>query len=45
MGLDVELEFEQTEEITCPYCGKKSKHIIKGIATGEIEPPETDDER
>jgi hypothetical protein len=33
------MEIELEEEITCPHCGKTSKHTI----VADIEPPEPDD--
>ena len=42
--IDVELEFETEETIVCPFCKKKSTHTIKGVATGDIEPPERDED-
>lgn len=38
MPMEVELEFE--EDATCPHC--KKNHIVKGVARGDIEPPEQD---
>ena len=42
--MDVELDYEEMHWITCPHCGKRSRHVIKGVATGEIEPPEREED-
>lgn len=42
MGLEVDVEYSEEHEIECPFCKKKSIHVINGIAHGEIEPPDRD---
>lgn len=43
--MEVEIDYDDQHEIECPYCHKKSIHTIKGVAVGEIEPPDRDDDR
>jgi len=41
--MEIEIEYEDEHEIECPYCHKKKRHVVKGVAYGEIEPPGRDE--
>ena len=40
--MEIEANYEEEHEITCPHCGKTSKHMIKGSTTVDLEPPDRD---